>query len=160
MAGYGIAGWGVEPVFPDAVVGAAGYDVLVLPTTVMNDGGWELRIANVTSFPATQYRVHLGPAGNATDPVCYPGVAGQGEIAQVEDGRFITVWSPILPIGGPYSFFFETVPITGAGTASVSPAVTIVAHLYRSRLMSMRRLFPPRYKTNYRLAKRDRFPQV
>ena len=159
MAQYGIQGWGEDPVWP-APSGGPGFAVLVYQDTVFNDGGWEIRIANEDSFPDARYRVHLGPNGDATDPVCYPGVPGAGEIADVVDGRFINVWSPPLQIGGPYLFFFESENLDGTGDPSDDPMIEVIPHLYRSRMLSIRRLFPWNYKTEYREAKRDMFPQV
>ena len=138
--------------------GTAGFDVTIHPSIIQNDGGWRIVIRNVTQFASERYRVHLGPDGLITEPVCYPGVAGEGEYATVVNGRFLTVYSPVLPIGTGYRFYFEA----EEGTSSISEGETleVVAHVQRSKVYDMRRRYPPRWFTSARRTLYDPYPQV
>lgn len=138
--------------------GTAGFAVTVHPGMIQNDGGWRIVIRNVTQFASDRYRVHLGPDGLVTEPVCYPGVAGEGEYATVLNGRFLIVYSPVLPIGTGYRFYFEAEE--GTSAISTGETVEVVAHVQRSKVYDMRRRYPPRWYTSARKPLNDPYPQV
>ena len=150
-------------IFPDtdysvAGSGMAGFDVSVEPGVVQNDGGWFFVVTNATQFAAEKYRVHLGPVGDSTDPVCYPGVAGEGQFAEVINGKYIELFSPVVIRG--VGFYLTFVTEAGVETNSVDPVLDVVAHVERSRVFSVRRLMPPKWYTSARSVAQDPYPQV
>lgn len=150
-------------IFPDtdysvAGSGIAGFDVSVDPAVVMNDGGWFFVVTNTAQFGADRYAVHLGPAGDSSDPVCYPGVAGEGRFADVINGKYLELYSPIVIQGVGY--FLTFVDELGNEDPSDDPVLDVVAHVERNRIYSMRRLMPPKWFTSARKVKDDPYPQL
>lgn len=132
---------------------------VVGPAIVPRDGGYEVRLL-VTSIDAGTFRVHFGPAGADSDPICYSGVSGQGERVIITPGTSVTVIVPPEPIGGPYPFYFERLTGIGLETFTSSPLVTVVPHLVRSRMLTYRQTLLRNWKTGYRTIEALEFPQT
>lgn len=132
--------------------------VTLAPVTIMNDGGYDFAFGVLTGvLPDGDYNVHVGPLGTAADPVCYSGVPGNENIVRVASGLFSLVFTA-LPVGGPYPL--TLVPLDGVSPTRVTNGVvTVVPHDFRSRTLSLRRVFPPFWDTGIRFVERESFPQ-
>ncbi len=138
--------------------GVAPLAVTVTPLTIERDGGYELSVVvGGLGLPAGTYNVFLGPLGTTSDPSCYSGVSGQGNVVTVANNQFTCI-SPILPIGGLYEFTF--VNLTSLVEDISEPAVTVVAHLVRSGTLKYRQLLPRNWHMGYRGIENLEFPQV
>lgn len=127
------------------------------PDTVMKDGGTIVTVDSIVENDGT-FRVHFGPNGDTTDPICYSGISGNAEVVELSNQIFSCVLPPI-DIGGPY--FFHAVRLSGTGNATFTTGalVTVVAHDFKSRVLRYRGLLPRTWLTGYRTTEQEVFPQ-
>lgn len=132
--------------------------VTVVPAIVYNDGGYILEItAGGSGLPDGDYNVHVGPLGSVSDPICYSGVSGGGNVVALEN-NFCTVVSPVSLIGGPYAFTFFNLDTEVVDPTSI--ALTVVAHPVRNLVLAYRGLLPRDWATGYRTLDQWDYPQV
>ncbi len=122
---------------------------------VDNEGGEKITVT-LTNVTDGQYNIHLGPLGTALDPIMYSGISGNGNTVTLTGGVFGAV-TPPLPVGGPYRL--TLVPLPSGITQVTEPAVTVIPHLMREKVFSMRRNLSPRWKLGSRRIVTERFPQ-
>lgn len=156
-----LAGNTVDPAHDDATfsgLGApiGGVTVVATPDTVQKDGGYQISVRGLSTIPAGEYDVHIGPLVSANDPLAYSGVQGQGPAVTVENDRFTFV-SPILPVGGPYALFL--VNRATAATITTSAAVTVTPADFRSATFDIRRLLPRWWRNGPRTLTNTPYPQ-
>lgn len=129
-------------VFP-TVVTVTGVDVSVVPS----EGGTEITFTGTFDLTKT-YNVHVGAAGDATDPLCY---AGQGRGATVTPTSATTLKCrlPILESGTVLSLFVvqDDEPLD---FALLEDVLTVVEPTLSTAQFSMRRLFAPNRKVGPR----------
>ena len=128
----------------------------ISPAVVQRDGGYEITVTLSGSVVDGLYFIHVGPNGDTTDDRCYSGIPGQGEQIQVTSFVF-TCWVPPMPVGGPYAFTF--VPVAGGSTITSVAALPVVPQFFRNRIQSLRKIFPPFWKTGFRSLDQVEFPQ-
>lgn len=126
----------------------------VVPTEVENTGGYRLELA--ISVDDGLYNIHLGPNGDATDPLCFSGIPGQGYECQVRDNA-VTVFSPALPVGGPYEF--TLVNLETAAVTVTTGLVDVRYRLFRSSIYDLRRRFSTKWKTGKTRIDYEAYPQ-
>lgn len=131
-------------------------DADAVPNTIGNDGGVLVAVTLLDPLADGNYAVYLGPLASALDPACYSGISGQGGIIQVVSNAF-AVYVPPLPVGGPYSFYL--VGVSGAPIATTVAVITVIAHSFKSRTFSIRKVLPPWWKTGPRDPENERYPQ-
>ena len=116
---------------------------------VSGNGGHPIEILG--TFPAGEpMHIYLGPTGTVDDPQCFSGVPGQGKDIYSIGGRKVRFFTPVLPIGGPF-----TITIQVVGSGAVMRWTNVISALppdYRSGVFSLRSLLPPIYKTGARKA--------
>ena len=116
------------------------------PTQVPRDGGSEVVISG--DLTDGTYTVHFGPDLNITDPVCYSGVSGQGNVITVVNQR-ATVWVPPNPVGVS-GFTFIPLPGGGGLAAATGSIINVTPHPFRDKVLATRALMHPRWRTSYR----------
>jgi len=92
--------------------------------------------------------VHIGPAGDYTDPLCVSGIAGQGQLLYPMSARKLRCFFPMLTLGGPYNVFVRRVDMTRTGL--MAAAITVLPQMYYSSVFDMRTVLPPFYRTGPR----------
>lgn len=92
--------------------------------------------------------VHVGPAGDATDPKCLSGIAGQGTVLYPANATKLRCFLPVMPAGGPYNVFVRRVDMTR--TTLLLAAMTVLPKMYHSAVFDLRTVLPPYYKTGPR----------
>lgn len=103
-------------------------------------GGTEIHL---TGVPVGQYLLHLGPNGDETDPLCFAG-AGLGGVVTSDGVTPVTVWTPTLPVGGPYRFFAVRVSGQDDRTVLSNGQITVVPYDYATGAFNLRRQLPAR----------------
>ena len=152
--GWGSGAWGAMP-WGD---GGAGDPVFSFPQVVDNEGGMLVQTTRA-GLPNGTYNVYLGPLGTTEDPICYSGVAGQGNVVIVRRNleRF-TVPVPPLPTGGPYAFTLVNT-VTG-DTYNLEPSITVVRRQFRSLRYTVRRRLPRDFEMGPRRTDFEEYPQL
>lgn len=113
------------------------------------DGGQMLMIeGDFTADIGQAMRVHVGPAGDATDPACVSGIAGQGLTVYPVSSKKLRCFFPMLTPGGPYNVFVRRMDMTRTGL--VVAAITVLPQMYYSSVFDMRTVLPPFYRTGPR----------
>lgn len=109
--------------------------ITLVTTRIGIDGGYEIVIDG--AMPAgVDIPVRVGPAGDATDPLCYGG-PGLGYAGQSADGLTMTVYSPPLPTE---EICNVTVDIGGL---AIVGTLEVVAVPIKTAVESKRKLFVP-----------------
>lgn len=128
----------------------------VSPAVVDSEGGRLLTVTGTGFELLETYNVHVGAAGDATDPACY---AGQGKGINITPKSTTTLecFLPPLPAGTILSVFGVQSDDSGVNDLLTDP-LTVVEPQQSSSIFSMRRLFAP----NRLVGKRtfDLFPAV
>jgi hypothetical protein len=92
--------------------------------------------------------VHVGVAGDATDPKCVSGIAGQATtLYPISPGK-LRCFFPMLVPGGPYNVYIRRSDMTR--TALVATAVTVLPRMYYSSVFDIRTVLPHNYQTGPR----------
>jgi len=137
--------------------GAEGSSPSVSLVYIPTNGGVQVTVTGAES--AGKFIVHVGPKGDASDPVAYPGIPGAGSAATFTDvgGEFgATVWMPPLPVGGPYQVFLEGVDLPGA---LIGFYVQAIPQTFKSKVFALRGVLPHFYATGSKSLQYERFPQ-
>lgn len=92
--------------------------------------------------------VHVGLAGDYTDPQCVSGVAGQGTTIYPATSKKLRCFFPMLESGGPYNVYVRRVDMTRAGL--MAAVITVLPKMYYSAVFDLRTVLPPFYKTGPR----------
>lgn len=108
-------------------------------TTVSSIGGTKIELLGV---PAGRYRIHLGPNGDETDPLCFVG-GGFGNVVTSDGVNPVELWTPQLPVGGPYAFYAVRVSGSEARTLLSEEQMTVVPYEYATGSFNLRRHFLP-----------------
>ncbi len=126
-------------------------------STVANDGGTKISATGI-SLPDGDYEIRVGPLGSILDPVCFGGVKNPSRPnVQLLSGAMQFI-SPPIGIGGPYQITFKNLDTLTVNTSA--PVLTVVAHDFASRVLSLRRLFPPKWKAGTRRPDFEGIPQT
>lgn len=113
------------------------------------DGGQQLIIlGDFTEDIGKPMVVHVGPAGDITDPRCLSGVAGRGRVIYSLGVNKLQCFFPTLPPGGPYDIYIHREDMARAGTFVA--AVTVLPKRYYSSVFDIRTALPPFYRTGPR----------
>lgn len=154
------AGGGIfDGIFQDIEEFLPSFGAAITSSLVQNKGG---ELITVTALiPAGTYVVHIGPLGTVGDPKVYNGIPGSGgqNVVFAQDGANATAsfWIPPLPVGGPYG---ATLVGVGVVNQVIDPFLTVQAQTFLNRAYSLRRIFPPHWKTGPRSLRNQRFPQT
>jgi len=118
-------------------------------STADADGGQRLEIVGdfVDEFGVT-YQIHVGPAGDYTDPACYSGKPGFKQIIVPLNSTKLRGYLPPMTPGGPYNVFVRRVDMTR--TALIAAAITVMPKMYYSGVFGLRAILPPYYRTGPR----------
>jgi hypothetical protein len=92
--------------------------------------------------------VHVGLAGDFTDPQCVSGIAGQARTLYPITAQKLRCFFPMLTPGGPYNVFVRRVDMTRTGL--VAAAITVLPRMYYSSVFDIRTVLPPSYRTGPR----------
>jgi hypothetical protein len=113
------------------------------------DGGQVLMIEGDFSLDLGKPMfVHIGPAGDTTDPKCVSGVAGQATLLYPVSTRKLRCFFPMLTPGGHYNVYVRREDMT---RATLIPAVvTVLPRMYYSSVFDIRTVLPPDYRTGPR----------
>jgi len=131
--------------------------MVATPATVSRDGGASVTVDSIAENDGT-FRVHFGPSGDTTDPICYSGISGSGIIVELAGGIFTCI-IPRIDVGGPYLFHAVRLSGTGNATFTTGGLVTVVPHDFSSRVLRYRGLLPRTWFTGYRTIEQEVFPQ-
>ena len=112
------------------------------------DGGYLLELTGTFEL-ATLHEVHVGPAGDVTDPICYSGKPGQANQAFPLSTTKLRVYTPELALGDDQDVFIKQV--SSALTDSLADVLNVVKQDHQTRVFDLRRILPP----NYRLGPRN-----
>ena len=154
--GFGSSGWGSVAWGSGGYAGSAG--PISVPASIQHDGGYLLSVTGHSSLEGI-YRVHLGPNGDDTDPICYGGSRNPGRPnVEVTAGDFLVV-SPPLPIGGPYAFHLVRLSGSGLAVFTTGALITVVAKHFRARAHNLGRILPPHYAVGARTVRGEKYPQ-
>jgi hypothetical protein len=120
----------------------------VSPTTIKEDGGYELEITGTFTLN-NRHRVHIGNTKSTTDLPGHSGKAGQGSIVYPKTTTTIKVFSPPLsPVSDPYSVYI--VDIDGGENDLLEDVINVEYLQYASSVFNIRSVLPPFYKTGPR----------
>lgn len=120
-----------------------GVSVSVIP----NNGGYKLYLTG--KFPLnTPMLFFVGDTASTADYQCWSGKVGQGNTVYAITTTKLRMWSPRLPVGGPFHIF-GYIPSVRASMLLESCISTIPA-VYSSCVFDIRSLFPGIYKTGPR----------
>jgi len=126
----------------------------ISPDTVLSDGGREIIITGVFE-EGHSYKVFMGDLGTVGDPGCCSGIPGQGYLIYpsppVLGGAFtrLVVYSPkVNPSVTPYTI--TVIDYNTLEAHTLSAVITACKNQYFTTVYSMKRLFPPHYKTGSR----------
>lgn len=92
--------------------------------------------------------VHVGPAGDATDPLCLAGVAGRGTTIYTLNATKLRCYLPMLRTGGPFKVYIRRADMSR--TAVVLDAITVLLPMHYSSTFDLRGTLPPSYRTGPR----------
>ena len=95
-----------------------------------------------------EYQIHVGLAGDYTDPACYSGQPGMPRILTPINDKKLRGYLPPLPAGGPYNVYVRRVDMTR--TALIPTAITVMPKMYYTGVFSVRGVLPPIYHTGPR----------
>ena len=113
------------------------------------NGGQQLLIDGVFAVDfGKAMSVHVGPAGDYTDPLCVAGVAGQATTVYPLSARKLRCYLPPLTPGGPYKLYVRRVDMTRA--IVIPDAITVLPAMYYSGVFDIRTVLPPFYRTGPR----------
>ena len=117
-------------------------------TSAKEDGGQLIRIIGV--FEVGQpYEVHIGPNGDATDPIAVSGIPDSSTtIFPILAGTELQVFSPLLPPGGPYDVFVKRTDL--AEDEILLTQITVTARDFQTAVFGLRSVLPPHYATGPR----------
>lgn len=115
--------------------------------TVKRDGGYLIDITGVFTL-TTQYRVHIGAAGDSSDPACVSGIAGRGSVLLPFTATTLRCYTPVNDAGGPYDIYVADLDTPDSGV--LAAAITFVEPDYASAVFALRSVLPPYYKTGPR----------
>lgn len=89
----------------------------------------------------SDFRVHVGPNGDSTDPACYAG-PGRRDLAQPISDTELRVYLPKLEptTGTAYDVFVQLV---GGGSDSLSEEITVYPPQFQTSVFAMRSVLPP-----------------
>jgi hypothetical protein len=126
---------------------------VTLPLTVLSatevplDGGYLVSVYGTFDL-GNRYNVHIGPNGDATDPIALSGVSGSPHtIAPATDDR-IDFYTPVLVAGLSSVYVFE---LDTSDDNVLTDSITVVEPVYRQTVFDIRRVLP----INYRLGPRE-----
>jgi len=113
------------------------------------DGGQMLVIeGNFAVDISKAMNVHIGLAGDSTDPKCVSGVAGHGTTLYPINAKKLRCFFPMLEPGGPYDVYVRRVDMTR--TALLAAVITVLPRMYYSSVFDLRTVLPPFYRTGPR----------
>lgn len=116
-------------------------------TTVARDGGYRIVILGTFELDKP-HRVHIGSAGDSSDPLCFSGKPGLAYNAKPFSVTELKPYTPRMEIGGPYTI--TVIRGDTLETAQLVDAITAVAEDYKSAIFDLRRLLPPHYRVGPR----------
>ena len=95
-----------------------------------------------------EYQIHVGPAGDYTDPACYSGQSGHPRVLYPLNDTKLRGYLPPMPAGGPYSIFIRRVDMTR--TVLVAAVMTVMPAMHYTGVFGLRGSLPPNYHTGPR----------
>lgn len=120
----------------------------ILPEKVSTEGGTRVSISgDFEGKVGTGFRVHVGPNGDDTDPLCYSGVPGQGTVIYPVSSSEMRCYLPVLEPtdGSPHSVYVEQVT-DELENATLVDVLTVLPAQFYSRVFELRSVFPPFYR--------------
>ena len=127
----------------------------VAQSRISADGGYPLDLSGIFTL-GDDYRVYVGSSGSTADAICFSGVAGRATTIHAISSSRMRVFSPRLPVGGPFAITLYHV---------ASEELTVLADvLYvsepdrKSAVYALRSYLPPIYATGVRLV--DSLPTI
>jgi len=105
------------------------------------DGGYAVIVWGVFSR-LSRYRVHVGPNGDDTDPVCLSGVSGRPHDIEPINEEKMRVFMPVLAMGTA-SVYVKELGTTEDGV--LTDVLEVIEPVYRSTIFELRRVLPINY---------------
>lgn len=119
----------------------------VSPLVLAYDGGYELILTGLFDLNRA-LRVFLGPAGDSSDPPCYPATPGKGKDVYAISASKIRVFSPVMdPLVTDHILSLydpDNVAITFASPLQVRPP------FFYTQVFALRSMLPVDYATGPR----------
>ena len=114
-------------------------------SVVGEDGGTQLILSGnfAGTFDKT-YNIHIGPTTTVADPKAQSGVPGQGSLLYISTPTKIVLYTPQLPVGGPYDVLLRRTDGFDSGT--LPAAITVLPRQYYGGVYEYRSVFPPYYR--------------
>jgi len=111
-------------------------------TTVARDGGYRIVLSGTFELDKP-HRVHIGSAGDSSDPLCFSGKPGQAYNAKPFSETELKPYTPRMEIGGPYTI--TVIRGDTLETDQLVDAITAVPEDYKTTVFDLRKVFPPHY---------------
>lgn len=108
---------------------------------VPRDGGYELTIRG--TFTLGLHRVHVGPNGDSTDPMCLSGKPEQVNDIYPLSTSLIRCYTPLLDVGAADVYVEE---VSTSDDDVLSAPLTVIEPVWRSSSFDIRKVLPPNYK--------------
>lgn len=112
----------------------------VSPSVVPSNGGYPIVLTGTFELEMP-YRVHVGPNGDTSDPVCFAG-AGLGNDAVSPDGTTLSVNTPEM-VSGTGNDVYVQERDTPSNNDTLADGVLAIDRDYSTSLWSMKALFAP-----------------